>query len=254
MPRFFVPPAQCQTPTIFLTGREVHHALHVMRLRAGEQVTVLDGKGHEFVCEVQKFDRDKASLTVVDKRDIPLPSCQVTLLQGLPKGKIMDSIIQKATELGVSRILPLVSERVVAKLNKREGIQKREKWELIAIESIKQCGAAWLPQIEQPVTPKEFIAREERFEFALLASLQPGAAHPRKYFQTFQSEHERLPHSICVWVGPEGDFSPGELEMIKAAGALAITLGPRVLRTETAAIYCLAILNYELQSVTACSS
>src|SRR5204863_3917624 len=112
------------------------------------------------------------------------------------------------------------------------------KWQLIAVESIKQCGSPWLPQIDPPVTHQQFLARKEKFDLALLASLQPDAAHPRAYFETFQRDHNRLPESICVWVGPEGDFSPTELEAIRATGALPITLGPNVLRSETAALYC----------------
>src|SRR5205085_7324236 len=102
----------------------------------------------------------------------------------------------------------------------------------------------WLPQIEAPVTPKQFLARKEQFDLPLVASLQSEAKHPRQYFEAFQREHNRLPESICVWVGPEGDFSPAELEAIKSTGALPITLGPLVLRSETAALYCLSILNY----------
>src|SRR5438876_3495430 len=137
MPRFFVPPAQCTEPTMFLTGREAHHALDVMRLRRGQRVTVLDGAGHEFICEVQQYDRDKVSLSVTEKRELPPPAWRITLLQAVPKGKIMDSIIQKATELGAARIIPLLSERVVSKLSKKEVFHKTDKWQLIAIESIK---------------------------------------------------------------------------------------------------------------------
>lgn len=233
---------------MFLTGREAHHALHVLRLRPGDRVTVLDGAGHEFVCDVQKFDRDKVSLTIVEKRELAPLGSQITLLQALPKGKLIESIVQKATELGTFRIVPLLTERVVHRLNKKEASQKAEKWRSIAIESIKQCGSPWLPKIEDPVTPRQFLSRKEQFDLPLLASLQNDTAHPRKYFQAFQANHGKLPVSICIWVGPEGDFTPEETEAIKASGALPITLGPHVLRTETAAIYCLSILNYELQA------
>ena len=248
MPRFYLPPSQCQDSTLFLAGREAHHALHVVRLRRGERVAVLDGAGHEFLCEVQQYDRDKVSLGVLETRTVPPPACRITLLQALPKGKVMDFIVQKATELGAFRILPLLSEHVVAKLGKKEMLHKSEKWQMIAIESIKQCGSAWLPRIEAPLTPTEFLARKEKFDLALIGSLQKDARHPRECFRAFQAERGRLPEAVCVWIGPEGDFAPVELEAIRAGGALPITLGPLVLRTDTAAIYCLSILNYETQS------
>src|SRR5438552_14653985 len=114
MPRFYLPPDQCVNPRLFLTGREAHHAIHVLRLRRGDGVTVLNGAGAEFRCEVQEYDRDKVKLAVTEKISAPAALCQITLLQALPKGKIIEAIIQKATELGTFRIVPLLSERVVA--------------------------------------------------------------------------------------------------------------------------------------------
>jgi RsmE family RNA methyltransferase len=125
---------------------------------------------------------------------------------------------------------------------------KVEKWEATAIESIKQCGSAWLPRIEPPLTPQAFLARNEKNELTLIASLQGDSRHPRDRFNSFLKEHQFLPESVFVWIGPEGDFTPAEINAIRAAGALPITLGPLVLRSETAAIYCLSVINYELQS------
>ena len=169
-------------------------------------------------------------------------------MQAIPKGKIIESIIQKATELGASRIVPLLSDRVATQLDDEGAAAKAEKWRQTAVEAIKQCGSAWLPQVEAPITPKEYLARGEKFELPLVASLQSDCRHPRDYFKTFFAEKKRLPKTVCVWVGPEGDFTPAEMNSIKSAGALPITLGRLVLRSETAAIYALSILNYELQS------
>jgi len=231
-----------------LTGGEAHHALHVVRLRRGERVAVVNGAGTEFLCEVQDCARDKIQFAVAGKNSVPPPSCQITLLQAVPKGKIIESIIQKATELGVSRIVPLLSERVTTRLGNGSAAHKAAKWQLVAVEAIKQCGSAWLPRVEPSITPKEFLARKENSELPLIASLQPGSRHAREYFRDFQNSHGRLPKSLCIWIGPEGDFTPEEAAAIQAGGALPITLGRLVLRVETAAIYCLSILNYELQS------
>jgi len=248
MHRFYLPPDKCKTAPLMLSGREAHHALHVLRVRRGEQIVVLDGAGAEFHCEVQDYDRDKVQLAVTQKNSAPPLPCQITLLQAVPRGKIIEAVIQKATELGAARIVPLLSERVTARLDDESAAHKAGKWQLVAIEAIKQCGSAWLPQVEPPVTPGQFLARHEKFEMPLIGSLQPDRRHPREYFRAFQAEHGRQPKSVCVWVGPEGDFTPDEVIAIQSGGALPITLGNLVLRSETAAIYCLSILNYEFQS------
>ena len=248
MHRFYLPPEECKTGPLTLAGREAHHALRVLRVRRGDRLTVLDGAGKQFLCDVESFDRDKVHLAIVQQQTIPPLPCQIALLQALPKAKLIETIIQKATELGAARIVPLLTERVITELDEKHAERKAEKWQQVAIEAIKQCGMAWLPRVDAPITPAEFLARNESFELPLLASLQPEAQHPRNYFRRFEAQHGRRPKSACMWVGPEGDFSPGEVSAITAAGALPITLGPLVLRVETAATYCLSILNYEIQS------
>jgi len=248
MHRFYLPPAQCQGNSLSLEGSEAHHALHVLRVRQGDRVTVLNGAGDQFLCEVGKGTRDSVQLHVLERVSIPAPACQLTLAQALPKGKLIESIIQKATELGVARIVPLIAERSVIHLGTEEREPKRAKWQSVAVEAAKQCGAARLPKVEAPVAPKDFLATCSPFEMALVGSLQSDSKHPRQYFEAFQRKHGRKPKAICLWIGPEGDFSKDELSMIQAAGALPISLGPMVLRTETAAVYCLSIANYELQS------
>jgi len=247
MHRFYLPPSQCHDSSLTLSADEAHHGLHVLRLKRGERVVVLDGAGHEFLCETREFARDTIKLEVMQKNAIPPLPYQITLVQAIPKGKIIESIIQKATELGAARVVPLLSERVTTHLDEETSEHKVEKWRLIAIESIKQCGSPWLPQIEPPISPKTFLARGEKFELPLIASLQPDSQHPRELFKQFHAERGRLPQSLCVWVGPEGDFTPAEMSAARSAGALPISLGRLVLRSETAAIYCLSILNYELQ-------
>jgi 16S rRNA (uracil1498-N3)-methyltransferase len=248
MHRFYLPPNQCGGPTLMLTGREAHHGLRVLRLRRGEIVTVLDGAGREFRCEVSELGRDSIRLLLKEQAFIPPLPFQITLVQAIPKGKIIESIIQKATELGVARIVPLLSERVVSHLNDEKAESKLDHWRLVAIEAIKQCASTWLPEIELPLSPKAFLARGEKFDLSLIASLQPDSRHPRAWFKGFLAAHGRPPASLCVWVGPEGDLSPEEIVAVQAAGVRPITLGRFVLRSETAAVYCLSVLNYELQS------
>jgi 16S rRNA (uracil1498-N3)-methyltransferase len=248
MHRFYLPTAQCQNTTLVLTESEAHHALHVLRVRHGERLMVLDGAGQELLCEVQKPEHGELKLTVVQRNQVAPLSYQITLLQAIPKGKIIESIIQKATELGAHRIVPLLSDRVVTQLDEDNAAAKAEKWRLTAMEAIKQCGSAWLPTVEAPITPKDYLARNEKFELPLIASLQSDCRHPREYFKQFLAEKKRLPKTVCVWVGPEGDFTPAEMSAIKSTGVLPITLGRLVLRSETAAVYSLSVLNYELQA------
>jgi 16S rRNA (uracil1498-N3)-methyltransferase len=248
MHRFHLPPEQCRDDSLHLTGREAHHAFDVLRVRRGEQVTVLDGDGHEFLCEVGNSSREILQLAVVEKKMATPLSCQITLLQAIPKGKVFESVIQKATELGASRIVPILAERVVTKLDEEDAAEKTGKWRQVAIEAIKQCGSPWLPRVELPQTPAQFIARAETFDLPFVAALDGERRHPREYFRQFVAKHKRQPTSACVWIGPEGDFTSGEINQIKGHSALPITLGPLVLRAETAATYCLSIINYELLS------
>ena len=248
MHRFYIEPGQSQSESIQLSEREAHHALNVLRLKAGERVSVLDGQGSELLCTVEGTGKHEVSLRVYQRNKIaPLPY-QVTLVQAIAKGKAMETIIQKAAELGAYRVVPVIGERTVSQLDEESAESKVEKWKAIAIDSIKQCGSAWLPKIELPVKPGQYLAQAERTDLALLASLQPGAQHPRTCLKDFQEEKGRKPKSIAVWVGPEGDFTPAEINAVRGSGALPITLGQLVLRSETAAIYCLSVLNYEMQA------
>ncbi len=247
MHRFYVPPERCGAEEIHLGEAEAHHALRVLRLQVGEPVIVLDGAGHTLACEVRETTKRTVTLAVKQKQFTPPLPCQITLLQAIPKAKAMDYIVQKATELGAARIVPILSERVVVQLDEREAAAKAAKLQPVAVEAIKQCGSPWLTKIEPPSTLKNFLARGEQFDLPLVASLQADQQSPREFIRQFQAQHQRLPASACVWIGPEGDFSPAEMDLLHARGALPITLGRLVLRSDTAAIYSLSVLNYELQ-------
>ena len=247
MHRFHLSPENCQGQSLRLAGREAHHALHVLRLKHGEPVTVLDGAGNEFSCAVESAGKDSLTLAVREKKAVAPPPCAITLLVAVPKGKIIEDIIQKAVELGARRIVPLLTERVITHLDADGAESKREKWQQVAIEAIKQCGAAWLPIVERPQAIADFLAGGEKPELSLVGSLQTERRHPREWISEFQRQHQRLPRTASVWIGPEGDFTLAELQTIEAAGANPITLGALTLRVETAAIYCLSFLSYELR-------
>ena len=248
MHRFFLSPDHCREDTLTLGGSEAHHATRVLRVQIGERVSVLDGAGQILDCEVASTSGKSVSLSVISRVQVAAPSCAVTLLQAVPKGKIIESIVQKGVELGAARIVPIISERVVSQIDSEAAEAKAAKWQHVAIEAIKQCGNAWLPKVEPPVSLPSFLARAEKFELALVGCLEAGSRHPRAWFENFRAEHNRAPGNVGIWVGPEGDFTSQEYALIKRAGGCPITLGPLVLRVETAAVYCLSVVNYELST------
>jgi 16S rRNA (uracil1498-N3)-methyltransferase len=249
MHRFYVAPQDSRGALLTLTGSEAHHAIRVLRIRDGERVSVLDGAGQELHCEVAERTSKTVSLNVIERRSLPPLPCAVTLVQAIPKGKIIESIIQKATELGAARIVPVLTERAVTHLDSESAEAKAEKWQQVAIEAVKQCGNPWLPKVEVPLSLERFLSGQERFDLALVACLESGTRHPRDWFNKFLAQYASPPKTLGLFVGPEGDFTPAEYAAIKTGGGLPITLGPLVLRVETAAMYCLSIANYELQAL-----
>jgi 16S rRNA (uracil1498-N3)-methyltransferase len=180
----------------------------------------------------------------------PLP-VKIALAQAIPKGKQMDLIIQKAVELGAGEVFPLLSERTVVQL-KDDGDpdKKQNKWQTVAIDAAKQCGRNYVPQVSEPRTMKEFLENRGEYDLLLIASLQPDARHLREILQDRleQMPDSEKPRSVLVVVGPEGDFTPAESNLAKSQGFQPVTLGPIILRSETAAIFCLSALSYELLS------
>ena len=247
MHRFFIPPEECHNNPLRLSKAEAKHARSVLRLREGDRVVVLNGAGKELLCQASEIRSEAVSLEVIQENDIaPLPF-EITLYQAVAKGKAMDFIVQKAAELGAHRIVPVLSERSVPEWDEAKAAAKVEKWRSVCIESIKQCGSAWLPTLEMPMKPSTAIEEARTAEVSLIATLQSDAKHPRTHIDAYAAENGQAPKKLAIWVGPEGDYTPAEINTIRS-GALPITLGPLVLRSETAAIYCLAVLNYELQA------
>lgn len=235
MHRLFLTGAQKGLPELEIVEREAHHALHVLRVRRGETVMVLDGQGGESVCEVLQPGRHSLTLRVKETHKRERAPYQITLIQALPKGKAFETILQKATELGAYRIVPLITERVVTKA------EKLEKWQWVMIDAMKQCGNPWMPLLEPAQKFAEVASRVNEFDLSLVGSLHEGRRHPREWLQGH-------PARVAVWVGPEGDFTPGEMETLVSAGVKPISLGRLVLRSDTAAICSLAIVNYELEA------
>ena len=244
MHRFHLPPESWDSAT--LDRSESHHCANVLRLGAGDRVAVFDGCGREASADIVSVATAGVALKLSEPTLTPAPQCAITLAQAVPKGKNMDLIVQKAVELGAARVAPLLSERTVVQLAPAEAEKKRLKWQDIALEACKQCGQNHLPEITAPAAPKAFFERGLCSELLLVASLQPDARPLKSVLAEFVSSHSRLPQSVTVLVGPEGDFSPDEIALAKDHGCIPISLGPIILRTETAALYCLSVLAHEL--------
>lgn len=232
MHRLFSADANQDAREIVIEGREAHHGAHVLRLKRGDEVAVLDGKGAEYSCVVRETGRHSLRLEVKGRKVSDQPSYEVTLFQALPKGKAFETILQKATELGAYRIVPLITERVVTRA------EKHEKWQWVMIDAMKQCGNPWMPRLDSPQKFSDAARRVTEFDVGLVGSLDIAQRNVREWLAGAKK--------VAIWIGPEGDFTPAETETLLKAGSKPMSLGRLVLRSDTAAISSLTLVNYEL--------
>lgn len=239
MRRFFAEPERCAGSQIELDESESRHLSQVLRAQVGEPLIVLDGAGGVYECRIERVTK-RAVFLNVEKREKrqPLPY-DISLFQSIPKGKVMEWIVQKATELGARKIVPILTDRTVVEFDSDS--HKVDKWRAIAIESIKQCGSPYLPKIEAPIEFKK--ALRQISGLPLVAALAPGAGEIHEFFG-----RDRRP--VQIWIGPEGDFTESEVQQLLAAGAQPITLGPLVLRCDTAAVSAMALAAHQLRSIS----
>lgn len=246
LPRFYIPPAEWNPEHPALKGAEASHCVDVLRLRPGDDLIVFDGLGHEIQGSIAEARRELVSVTPRLSGSSPPLALRLTLVQAIPKGKNMDLIVQKATELGVNTIVPVISQRTVVRMDPAEAQRKQGKWQRVAIEAAKQCGQNWLPEVRVPQPLEQALQQLEPHALKLIAALESDARPMREVFSAMTEDGTRPP-SALICIGPEGDFTPAEANAARAMGCQPVTLGPIILRTETAAIYCLSVLNHELR-------
>lgn len=235
MARFFLPPSSWQHAT-HLPEEESRHCAQVLRHQSGDRIEVIDGMGRRAQARITQVRKHDVAIELGEIQQWPASKPELILATAVPKGKTMDWIIEKAVELGVSRIVPLLTRHTVVKYDQVEAIKKAEKWQKLALEACKQCGQPWLPNVATPVTIDEFLSTPSSSS-KIIASLAPGAQPLREIMASMDS-----PESIDILIGPEGDFSLEETEKSLAAGYQPVTLGPLVLRCETASLMVLSAL------------
>jgi len=239
--RCYAPPKCWQGEIATLDEGETKHLLRVLRAEPGDTVLVFDGEGREALACLRPGARNEAEIEITEElpsRSLPL---EIELVQALPKQGRMEMILQKATELGARAIQPLLTENTVVKLEGQRARRKEERWRSILIGAAKQCGVSILPKLKPIEEFDRYLAMRSRDRTMLICSLE-GNAIPIKKFVEQTPLGETL--AIDVLVGPEGDFSDREYSQAIDAGAIPLSLGDLVLRTDTAAFYILSVLRF----------
>ena len=245
MHHFFVEPSQIQGNHIFIDGPDVNHIRNVLRMNPGEEVNVTDGSGEKvYRCAIASIGDDKVELNIMwaQEKGMELPS-KIYLFQGLPKSDKMELIIQKAVELGVYEIIPMATARAVVKLDQKKAAAKVKRWQAISESAAKQSKRLLIPEVKEPVKFSEALKLASDLDVRLIPyELAEGMDGTRRIIQSVKPGQ-----SVAVFIGPEGGFEEAEVELAKEAGFQAITLGRRILRTETAGMTVLSILMYQLE-------
>ena len=238
-PHFFITPDQVRDPYITVTGDDLRHIRTVLRKQPGDLLTLLDGQGKEYTARITTIEKEEVVTEIVERRERYPPSPSIVLGQGLPKSDKMDLIVQKATELGVSSIVPLVTERTIVKVKDED--KRVTRWQKIAREAAMQSGRSDIPSVKTIRSFSEFIGTLAPGPQTLfLFPWEEGTEPVKKVLR----QHLDAKH-IVVLIGPEGGFSKAEADAAKKAGFHLVSLGPNILRTETAAVAVLSMIVYE---------
>lgn len=244
MQHFFVPPSQVGETEIIIQGSDVNHMRNVLRMRPGEELSVCDGNNCRYLCSIKEYAEDAAVLTITERQenDTELPS-KIYLFQGLPKQDKMEFIVQKAVELGVYKVIPIITRRCVVKLDEKKAQKKTERWQEISKSAAKQSGRGLVPEVTKVLSWKEALSAASDLDMLLIPyELAEGMSETKEILASL-----RPGQSIGVFIGPEGGFEKAEILEALEAGARAVTLGRRILRTETAGITTLSLLMFQLE-------
>ncbi|MDD4202489.1 MAG: 16S rRNA (uracil(1498)-N(3))-methyltransferase [Candidatus Omnitrophica bacterium] len=242
MSRFYVPKENIKDNKIFIEGQEAKHVASVMRLCQGDKVVVFDGTGKEYTGFILDINKKRVTVEIVEtKISSKVPVSNITLVQSILKKEKMDYIIEKATELGVKEIIPVITDRTVVVYDEPKKIFRQQRWEKIALSSAKQCGRVDVPKIGDVVPFAEVIEHIKEYDTCLFAWLSKDTEPLKNAIEQIRTGN------VIVFIGPEGDFTQNEVDMTKQhANVKYVSLGDRVLKGDTAGLYVLSCLNYEL--------
>ncbi|MGI6669108.1 MAG: 16S rRNA (uracil(1498)-N(3))-methyltransferase [Acetivibrionales bacterium] len=247
MSRFFVERDAIDESSgcINITGGDVRHIVNVLRAAPGDAIVVSDGLGTDYDAVIERTGKDAVLARITaTRRNLTEPGMDITLFQGIPKSDKMDFIIQKCVELGVKRIVPVVTARTAVRIGGAQGntYSKTVRWKRIALESAKQCDRGIIPAVEEPVMFAEALELAESCDLKLMPYEEEKTRRLRTFLRALP---QGISNSIAVFIGPEGGFDPGEAEEAARGGFETVSLGPRILRTETAGMVVITILMYE---------
>lgn len=245
MYHFFVTKDQIGPGYITITGGDVNHIRNVLRMKAGEQVSVRDGETKGYVCEIAEIRGETVTARILceeeDQKELP---ARLHLFQGLPKSDKMELIIQKAVELGIYQVIPVVTKRTIVKMDKKKEESRIKRWNSIAESAAKQSGRNRIPRVTGIMSFEEALAFAEQFQVKMIPFEHAEGMEAAK------REMERMGPGmdIGIFIGPEGGFEDEEVSRAEAAGVKAVSLGRRILRTETAGLMVLSVAGYLLET------
>ena len=247
MQRFFVEPHQIdeEAHQIHITGSDVNHISNVLRMKTGEELWISDGSKYEYRCTIESFEPDEVLLHIVysQEPEYELP-CRIYLFQGLPKEDKMELIIQKAVELGAYEIIPVETKRCVVKLDGRKSAKKTARWQQISESAANQSKRMLIPNVHEVLTFREALKYAESMDVRLVPyELARGMQETKEILAGIEPGQ-----SVGIFIGPEGGFEEKEIETAIEGGAKPITLGRRILRTETAGLAILSVLMFQLEN------
>ena len=248
MYQFFVEPSQIQGNRVVITGNDVNHIKNVLRMQPGEEIAVSNGEdGKEYRCGIENLYEDEiiCSLRFVKEDGVELPS-KIYLFQGLPKADKMELIVQKAVELGVYEIVPVATKRAVVKLDEKKAKSKIARWQTISEAAAKQSKRRIVPEIHSVMSFKEAVKYAKDMQVKVIPyELAEGMEKTRELIENIKPGQE-----IAIFIGPEGGFDEGEIQAALEQGIEPITLGKRILRTETAGFTVLSWIMYRLEGMS----
>ena len=244
MPRFFVRTNQISNDNIDIIGEDVKHIKNVLRKQIGDKIEVCNqDTGDSYKCEIKNFSEDEIKTNIIEKLKNIQEKVQVDIYQGLPKSDKMELIIQKSVELGANAIIPVNMKRCVVKLEGKDEAKKTDRWQKIAESAAKQCGRSFIPEVKNLINVKDICNLINEYDAIIVA-------YENEKENTLKSELQKLDSAnlkIGIVIGPEGGLEENDIKLLRENGAKIVTLGDRILRTETVALNVLSIIMYEFE-------